>query len=128
MREFAGAVRRGGFVVERGPVRLRPPAVVDLPLPAGRDTDYAAWRQAALDALLSRKLRPFAGPVEVSLTFHDGRSRRLIGDLPNACLQLLIAARLIGSADSSVLRRVSAGWGEAGGVRIEIHAVDGRGA
>lgn len=108
------------FVRETGRLQARAPAIVELPLPgAGRAAD-AGWRAVALDAILSRRVRPFVGPVEVSLTFRDARARRVIGDLPNACLELLIAARLIAAADSAVLRRLQLAWGRVDGVRIEI--------
>jgi hypothetical protein len=63
--------------------------------------------------------------VEVELTFRDGRRSRVIGDLPNQCLQLLIGTKLIASADSATLRRLTLSWGGVEGVRIEIHAVNG---
>src|SRR5579872_1779997 len=86
-----------GFAVRRQALAARAPAVIELPMPGGGER-RELWRQVALDALANRKVRPFAGAVEVRLTFHDGRPRRLIGDLPNACLELLLAARLIASA------------------------------
>ncbi len=108
------------FVRETAHLRARAPAVVDLPLPAlGRAADIG-WRQVALDRILSRRVRPFVGPVEVSLTFREGRARRVIGELPNACLEVLIASRLIAAADSAVLRRLQLAWGPVDGVRIEI--------
>lgn len=114
------AVIERAFVRETGRLRARAPAVVELPLPApGRAAD-SGWREVALDNILSRRVRPFVGPVEVSLTFRDGRARRVIGDLPNACLEVLIASKLIASADSAVLRRLQLAWGRVDGVRIEI--------
>ncbi|HEX5279534.1 MAG TPA: hypothetical protein VFW28_05620 [Micropepsaceae bacterium] len=108
------------FVRQAAHLKARSPAVVELPLPAlGRAAD-PGWRQVALDRILSRRVRPFVGPVEVSLTFRDGRARRVIGDLPNACLEVLIASRLIAAADSAVLRRLQLAWGPVGGVRVEI--------
>ena len=113
------AVERA-FMRETACLRARAPAVVELPLPAaGRAADMG-WRQIALDRILSRRVRPFVGPVEVSLTFRDGRSRRVIGELPNACLEVLIESRLIAAADSAVLRRLQLAWGPVDGVRIEI--------
>lgn len=112
------------FVRETGRLKARAPAVVELPLPApGRPADIG-WRQVALDNILSRCVRPFVGPVGVSLTFRDGRARRVIGDLPNACLEVLIASRLIAAADSAVLRRLELAWGPVNGVRIEIRSFE----
>src|SRR5690348_18096208 len=112
--------RGRGFVARRGTIVPRQPVVVDLPLP-GRGTESdGTWREAARCAILNRRIRPFVGPVEVSLTFRDGRRARMIGDLPNACLQLLIATRLIAAADSMVLKRLTLAWGGAHGVRVEI--------
>lgn len=94
--------------------------MVELPLPALGPAADNGWRAVALDTILSRRVRPFVGPVEVSLTFRDGRARRVIGELPNACLEVLIASRLIAAADSAVLRRLQLAWGPVNGVRIEI--------
>ncbi len=113
------------FRVRKGAVPARAAAVLDLPLPGHAEEAGSAWRQAALDAILSSGVRPFVGPVEVSLMFRGGRQGRAIWDLPNACLQLLIGTRLIASADSRVLRRLTLCWGAVGGVRIEIHPAEG---
>lgn len=113
------AVQRA-IVRETASLKARAPAVMELPLPGlGRAAD-TGWRAVALDTILSRRVRPFVGPVEVSLTFRDGRARRVIGELPNACLEVLIASRLIAAADSAVLRRLQLAWGPVNGVRIEI--------
>jgi len=120
------AVERA-FVRETAQLRARAPAVVELPLPAlGRAADNG-WRAVALDRILNRRVRPFVGPVEVSLTFRDGRARRVIGELPNACLEVLIASRLIAAADSAVLRRLQLAWGPVDGVRIEIRPFEDNG-
>lgn len=108
------------FVRETAQLRARAPAVVELPLPGFGRAAGDGWRQVALDAILNRRVRPFVGPVEVSLTFRDGRARRMIGELPNACLEVLLASRLIAAADSAVLRRLQLAWGPVNGVRIEI--------
>jgi hypothetical protein len=63
--------------------------------------------------------------VEVCLSFRDGKRARVIGELPNACLQLLIATRLIAAADSAVLRRLTLAWGGTQGVRVEIREFGG---
>ena len=49
----------------------------------------------------------------------------MIGDLPNACLQLLVATRLIAGADSAVLKRLTLAWGGTEGVRVEIRSFEG---
>ena len=113
------------FGVRRAAVPARTPAILELPLPGYCDGAEAAWRQTALDAILSSRVRPFAGAVEVSLTFREGRRARVMGDLPNACLQLLIGSRLIASADSPVLRRLTLSWGTVEGIRMEIRAAEG---
>ena len=110
---------RRGYSVMKTALSARPPAVLDLPLPGGSDWENV-WRRTASDAILSSRVRPFVGPVEVTLTFRDGRRTRTLGDLPNACLQVLVGTRLIAGADSAVLRRLTLGWGPVGGVRIEI--------
>jgi hypothetical protein len=110
--------------VRRGRIAARAPAIVELPLPGGRDAE-GTWRQAATDAILSSRVRPFVGPVEVCLSFRDGKRARVIGELPNACLQLLIATRLIAAADSAVLRRLTLAWGGTQGVRVEIREFGG---
>ena len=80
---------RAAFGRETARQKSRAPAVLESPLPAlGRAAD-TGWRAVALDTILSRRVRPFVGPVEVSLTFRDGRARRVIGELPNACLEVL---------------------------------------
>ena len=109
----------GRFEIRRQSVAPRPPAVFDLPLPGDDETD-GVWREAARCTLLNSRVRPFVGPVEVSLAFRAGRRTRMIGDLPNACLQLLIATRLIAGADSAVLKRLTLAWGGTQGVRVEI--------
>lgn len=108
-----------GFSTRRAALRARAPAVLDLPLPGDSGTE-GLWRQAASDAILSSRVRPFVGPVEVTLTFRDGRRTRGFRDLPNACLQVLIGTRLIPSVDSAILRRLTLDWGAVAGVRIEI--------
>lgn len=113
------AVERG-FMREMRHLNTRVPAVVELPLPGFGCAADTGWRAVALDRILNRRVRPFVGPVEVSLTFRDGRARRVIGELPNACLEVLIASRLIAAADSAVLRRLELAWGPVDGVRIEI--------
>jgi hypothetical protein len=113
-----------GFRMQREPIPARAPAVLELPLP-GPSEEESVWRRTAQDALLSSRVRPFVGRVEVSLTFRDSRRARAIGDLPNACLQLLVGTRMIASADSPVLRRLTLSWGAVDGVRIEIKAVEG---
>lgn len=117
--------RGRGFVVRRGRITPRAPAVVDLPLPGGGAQSDGTWLEAARCAILNSRIRPFVGPVEVSLTFRDGRRARTIGDLPNACLQLLIATRLIAAADSMVLKRLTLAWGGTHGVRVEIREFEG---
>jgi len=112
------------FVRETARLRSRVPAVLELPLPALGRAAGAGWRAVALDTILNRRVRPFVGPVEVSLTFRDGRARRVIGELPNACLEVLIASRLIAAADSAVLRRLQLAWGPVDGVRIEIRTFE----
>jgi len=114
-----------GFTTERAAIGARGPAVLELPLPGTAEGAESGWRRIASDAILSSRVRPFAGPVEVSLTFRDGRRRREIGELPNACLQLLVGTRLIASADSAVLRRLTLAWGQVEGVWIEIHPAEG---
>jgi len=117
---------RRPFTLRKSPVAARAPAVFELPLPGHMEGAEDIWRQRASDAILSRRVRPFVGPVEVALSFRDGRRARTIGDLPNQCLQLLIGTKLIASADSAILRRLTLSWGGVEGVRIEIHAGDGR--
>jgi hypothetical protein len=114
------------FAMRKAAIPVRAPAVLELPLPGHPDEVEAVWRQIALDAVLNSRVRPFVGPVEVSLTFRDGRRARPIGDLPNACLQLLIASRVIASADSPVLRRLTLSWGAVEGIRLEIRSAEGR--
>ena len=120
--------RRGAsgrvFRMRREVIAARAPAVLELPVP-GSSEEECVWRRIARDALLSSRVRPFAGRVEVSLTFRDSRRAQVIGDLPNACLQLLVGTRIIASADSPVLRRLTLSWGAVEGVRIEIRAVEG---
>ncbi len=111
--------------VEKAALTPRRPAVFDLPLPGSADGED--WREVASEAILSRRVRPFVGPVEVRLTFRDGRRRRSMGDLPNHCLRLLVGTRLIASADSAVLRRLVLAWGAVEGMRIEITPADGSG-
>jgi hypothetical protein len=120
----AGQLRRP-FISRRSAVAPRAPVVFELPLPGHMAGAAESWRQIASDAILSRRVRPFTGPVEVELTFRDGRRSRVIGDLPNQCLQLLIGTKLIASAESATLRRLTLSWGGVEGVRIEIHAVNG---
>ena len=108
-----------GFSTQRAALSARATAVLDLPLPGDNGTE-GPWRQAARDVIMSSRVRPFVGPVEVTLTFRDGRRTRSFRDLPNECLQVLIGTRLIGSADSAILRRLTLGWGSVSGVRIEI--------
>src|SRR5579871_141448 len=112
--------------VQKAALPPRLPAVFDLPLPGSAGPE--AWREAASDAILSRRVRPFVGPVEVRLTFRDGGRRRSMGDLPNRCLQLLVCTRTISSADSAVLRRLVLAWGAVEGMRIEIAPADGSGS
>jgi hypothetical protein len=113
------------MVVEKAALRPRAPAVFNLPLPGSAGGE--GWRDAARDGILSRGVRPFVGPVEVRLTFRDGRRRRSMGDLPNQCLQLLVCTRTISAADSAVLRRLVLAWGAVEGLRIEIAPADGNG-
>ena len=117
----AGAAAQGprGFGVQRRAIGVRGPAVLELPLPGEADPEEV-WRGAARDAVLSSRVRPFVGPVDVTLTFRDGPRARMIGGLPNACLQVLIGTGLIGAADSRVLRRLTLAWGGVVGVRIGI--------
>jgi hypothetical protein len=119
---------RRRFTLRKSPGTPRAPAVFELPLPGHMEGAEEFWRQRASDAILSRRVRPFVGPVEVALTFRDGRRARAIGDLPNECLQLLIGTKLIASADSAILRRLTLSWGGVEGVRIEIHAAEGWGS
>ena len=114
-----GARGPGRFEIRRQSVAPRPPAVFDLPLPGDDETD-GVWRETARCTLLNSRVRPFVGPVEVSLAFRAGRRTRMIGDLPNACLQLLIATRLIAGADSAVLKRLTLAWGGTQSLRVEI--------
>ena len=114
----------GRFEIRRQSIAVRPPAVFDLPLPGDDEAD-GVWREAARCALLNSRVRPFVGPVEVSLAFRDGRRTRMIGDLPNACLQLLVATRLIAGADSAVLKRLTLAWGGTQSLRVEIREFAG---
>lgn len=120
-----GQLRRP-FILRKSTLAPRAPAVFELPLPGYVDGAEEFWRQLARDAILSRRVRPFVGPVEVGLTFHEGRRGRTMGDLPNQCLQLLVGTKLIASADSAILRRLTLSWGGVEGVRIEICAAEGR--
>jgi hypothetical protein len=112
------------FTAQRAVLRARPPAVLDLPLPGLRGAEEV-WRRTASDMILSSRVRPFVGPVAVTLTFRDGRPACGFRDLPNACLQLLIGTRLIAGAHSAILRRLTLNWGEVSGVRVEICPSDG---
>jgi len=110
--------------IRRGRIAPRAPAIVELPLPGG-DGGESTWWEAARCAILNSRVRPFAGPVEVSLYFREGKRARVIGGLPNACLQLLIAARLSAAVDSRVLKRLTLAWGGTEGVRVEIRSFEG---
>ena len=112
------------FAVEKRALPLRRPAILELPAPAFGEALQPAWREAASAAILNRGVRPFVGAVEIALTFREGRRARQIGDLPNACLELLIATRLIASADSAVLKRLTLAWGPVEGVQVEIRAAE----
>ena len=61
--------------IRRGRIAPRAPAIVELPLPGG-DGGESTWWEAARCAILNSRVRPFAGPVEVSLYFREGKRAR----------------------------------------------------
>jgi Holliday junction resolvase RusA-like endonuclease len=81
---------------------------------------YREWRNTARADILRQRPRLAVGPVEVTITLQERPGRHDADNLIKAVLDCLVEHGLIAGDHSAILRRVTAQWGEAQGVRVEI--------
>ena len=105
-----------------------PPALNNLffNIPGGgraKTQGYKAWRRAAGFEVLAQRQPALKGPVEVAITIEDGASKADIDGLLKGPIDLLVEMRLIDGDGPTVLRRVTAAYGDCKSMRIEVRAV-----
>jgi len=81
---------------------------------------YADWSDAATAELRRQRPGRMMGPVTIHLTYED-RGRSDLDNLAKGVLDLLVREQVIEDDSRTIVRAVHARWGQATGVRVEVH-------
>ena len=85
-----------------------------------RTERYRAWAQVAGWQIKAQRPQRLRGPVDITLTFEQRRTRADIDNLAKAPIDLLVSLALIEADDAHILRRLVLQWGAIDGMQIRV--------
>lgn len=107
------------MIVQRARIKDRFAQVLVLPMPPGfvqgakgRVENLARWGETASRMLTEQRPRRELSPVEIEITFANPTRHSEIEPRIAPVLGLLVQHGVIPTSDSTVVQKISAGWGD----------------
>jgi hypothetical protein len=109
------------MIVQRAVIKDRLPQTIQLPMPPGSSQpgatsseNLARWCEAASRMLIEQRPRRYLSPVEIEIVFAKPKRHAEIETRIAPVLGLLVQHGVIPTSDSTVLKKISASWGDVG--------------